>query len=60
MDVSIDIAVQVVPSLAYLGLLGGVVGSLIPPWVNWGIELRREKMKYRRELIRVPDKSNHR
>src|SRR5438132_10375429 len=38
-----------VPSL--LGLLSGAVGSLIAPWVNWGVEKRREKLKYRREVI---------
>ena len=36
---------------ASLGLLGGVVGSLIAPWVNWGIEKRRQKLAYRRELV---------
>ena len=39
----------IVPAIA--GLLAGVVGSLVAPWVNWTIEKRREKMKYRREFI---------
>ena len=39
----------VIPSS--LGLLGGTIGSLIAPWVSWGIEKRREKLKYRREII---------
>lgn len=29
---------------AFLGLVAGVVGSLVAPWVHWGIEKRREKM----------------
>ncbi len=38
-----------VPALA--GLLAGVVGSLVAPWVNWGIEKRREKHKYRQAIV---------
>ncbi|MBW1695927.1 MAG: hypothetical protein JRH18_04445 [Deltaproteobacteria bacterium] len=36
---------------AVMGLLGGVVGSLIAPWVHWGIEKRRSRQAKRRELI---------
>jgi len=36
---------------AFLGFLGGVVGSLIAPWVHWGIEKRRDNLKARRALI---------
>jgi hypothetical protein len=37
---------------AILGLIAGVIGSLIAPWVHWGIEKRRQKMNYRRQLIK--------
>ena len=33
------------------GFVSGVAGSLIAPWVNWGIEKRRQKLTYRRDLI---------
>lgn len=33
-----------------VGLISGAVGSLIAPWVHWGIEKRREKLNRRREL----------
>jgi len=38
-----------VPALA--GLIAGVIGSLVAPWVNWGIEKRREKHKYRQAIV---------
>ena len=34
-----------------LGFIGGVIGSLIAPWVRWGIEKRRLRQSKRRELI---------
>ena len=36
---------------AVIGLVTGAIGSLIAPWVNWGVEKRRQKLAYRRELI---------
>jgi predicted nucleic acid-binding protein len=36
---------------ALLGLLVGVAGTLVTPWVNWGIEKKREKQRSRKELI---------
>lgn len=36
---------------AVSGLVSGVVGSLIAPWSQWGVEARRERMKARRELL---------
>jgi hypothetical protein len=33
------------------GLLAGVVGSLIAPWINWGIEKQRLKLQHRRDLV---------
>ncbi|WP_457652210.1 hypothetical protein [Rhodocaloribacter sp.] len=36
---------------ALLGLIGGVVGSLVAPWVHWAIEKRRSKFEYRKSLI---------
>ncbi len=35
-----------------IGLLTGAIGSLIAPWVHWGIEKRRIKLKHRRSLIK--------
>lgn len=34
-----------------VGLLSGAVGSLVAPWIHWGIEKRRDKRAHRRELI---------
>jgi hypothetical protein len=34
-----------------LGFFSGAAGSLIAPWVNWGIEKKRDKIKARRSLI---------
>ena len=34
-----------------LGFIGGVIGSLIAPWVQWGVEKRRLRQAKRRELI---------
>ena len=44
-----DLAQNLIPAIA--GLLSGAVGSLIAPWVQWGIEARRERMKGRRDLL---------
>jgi hypothetical protein len=41
----------VIPAL--LGLVAGVVGSLVAPWVNWSIEKRRSLMNSRREYIKT-------
>ena len=37
---------------AIFGLGGGIVGSLIAPWIQWGVEKRRQRQAKRRELIR--------
>lgn len=37
---------------AFLGLLAGAISSLIAPWVHWGIEKRKLKLKAREDLIR--------
>jgi hypothetical protein len=34
-----------------LGLLGGLIGSFIAPWVHWGVEKRKLRQAKRRELI---------
>jgi hypothetical protein len=34
-----------------VGLIAGGVGSLVAPWVHWGLEKRREKLRRRRALI---------
>ena len=36
---------------AFLGLVAGIVGSLVAPWVNWGIEKRKIRYQYRRQVI---------
>ena len=36
---------------ALTGLLAGAIGSLIAPWVNWGIEKRKLRLTTRREFI---------
>lgn len=41
----------VIPAL--IGLLGGVVGSLIAPWVHWRIEKRRLLYQSRLEFVRA-------
>lgn len=37
---------------ALTGLLSGIVGTLIAPWVNWRIEQRRRLLDSRRDVIR--------
>ncbi|HMN55734.1 MAG TPA: hypothetical protein PKE15_00685 [Ottowia sp.] len=39
----------VIPAL--IGLVAGLIGSLIAPWVHWGIEKRRTLLESRRSLI---------
>jgi hypothetical protein len=36
---------------AIAGLISGVIGSLIAPWVQWAIEKRRSRLSYRQQLI---------
>lgn len=36
---------------AFIGLLAGAVGSVIAPWVNWGIKKRELKLHARREFL---------
>src|SRR5215204_6490343 len=36
---------------ALLGLVAGVVGSLVAPWVNWSVEKRRSRLAYRQRHI---------
>src|SRR5215211_2793837 len=36
---------------AIAGLISGVIGSLIAPWVHWAIEKRHNLFNYRRELV---------
>jgi hypothetical protein len=40
---------KVLPLL--LAFIAGALGSIVAPWVNWGIERRREDLKYKRECI---------
>jgi hypothetical protein len=34
-----------------VGLITGAIGSLIAPWVQWGVEKRRRRFESRREQI---------
>ena len=34
-----------------IGLIGGIIGSFIAPWVHWGVEKRKIRQQKRRELI---------
>ena len=43
------IVTKVLPAI--LGFVAGAIGTLVAPWVNWGIEKRREKTKRRQEFI---------
>ncbi len=45
----VDLAQYLIPAAA--GLISGVIGSLVAPWLQWGIEARREQSKARRELL---------
>lgn len=38
--------------VALIGLVGGIIGSVVAPWVNWGIEKRRLKHNHKIELIK--------
>jgi len=40
---------KLLPSL--LGLLGGVVGSIITPWIKWEIEKKKETREIKRKKI---------
>ncbi len=35
------------------GLLAGITGSLIAPWIHWGIEKEKLRLAARRELIKT-------
>jgi len=34
-----------------VGLITGLIGSLIAPWVHWGIEKKRIRLAERKELL---------
>ena len=34
-----------------VGLIAGAIGSLIAPWVQWGVEKRRKRLERRSALI---------
>jgi len=34
-----------------LGFVSGVIGSLVAPWVHWGIEKRRQRFAARKEIL---------
>lgn len=36
---------------AMAGLIAGSIASIIAPWINWGIEKKKQKHTYRKELI---------
>jgi hypothetical protein len=40
----------VIPAIS--GLVSGTIASLVAPWINWRIEQKREKLAYKKEMIR--------
>lgn len=46
-----ELAQYIIPAVA--GLISGTIGSLIAPWVHWGIEARREQHKTRQQLLKA-------
>jgi len=40
---------KVLPAL--LGFIAGIAGSLIAPWINWGIEKKKQRQESRKKLI---------
>jgi hypothetical protein len=34
-----------------VGFATGAIASLVAPWVNWGIEKKRQKLNYKREQV---------
>ena len=44
-----DLAQYLIPAAA--GLVSGVIGSLVAPWVQWGVESRRERKAGRKALL---------
>ena len=36
---------------ATIGFLTGVIGSLVAPWVHWGVEKRRSQRLWREQLL---------
>lgn len=45
--------------VAIIGFCSGAVGSLVAPWVNWGIEKRRDRRNERKYLIDLARKYIH-
>jgi hypothetical protein len=45
----IELSKVIVPAI--VGLITGTIGSLIAPWVNWGVEKKKLTRKNREELI---------
>jgi len=46
-----DSALQIALIAAAGGLVGGLITGIIAPHVAWGIEKKKQKLSYRRELI---------
>ena len=36
---------------AVIGLIAGAIGSLIAPWVNWGIEKKKIRLEERKKIL---------
>ena len=49
MVISIEFMIYVIPPV--LGLIAGAFGSILAPWIHWGIDKRKEKRKKREILI---------
>ena len=44
-----DVMIYIVPSV--IGLLSGLIGTCVGPWVNWGVEKQRLQYESRKEII---------
>jgi hypothetical protein len=44
-----DLAQYLIPAAA--GLVSGAIGSLVAPWIQWGVESKREQKAGRKALL---------
>ena len=48
---TLDISTTNILISAVAGLIAGGVGSLIAPWIHWGIEKKRKRLDGRKKLL---------
>jgi len=49
MDLNDHIVTAIIAGVT--GLISGVIGSLVAPWIGWGIEKKRRKLDARTKLV---------